>query len=73
MECLGSFSIVKGLTLVPKQHNASDITRPGEAGMNWRSCCRAVAAATGRGFKSSRPDVASRIGKFGYIGRISQG
>jgi len=29
--------------------------------------CRAVAAATGRRFKSSRPDVAARIGKFGYI------
>jgi len=35
--------------------------------MSWTKNCRAVAAATGRSFKSSRPDVAARVGKFGYI------
>src|SRR5512132_974820 len=63
-EDLGCCFTVKALTPVPVRRNASDITRPAEAGTSLTRCCRAVAAATGRRFKSSRPDVASRIGKF---------
>jgi len=51
------------------QRNESDITRLGEEGMSWTKSCRAVAAATGLRFKSSRPDVPSRMGKSGYIRR----
>jgi hypothetical protein len=58
----GSSSIVKALPLARKQHNASDITRQGEAGMNLTNSRRAVAAATGRRFKSSRPDMNHRDG-----------
>ena len=58
---------MKALTPVPVQHNASDITRAGEEGMSLTKGYRAVAAATGRRFKSSRPDVPSGIGKVGYI------
>jgi predicted GIY-YIG superfamily endonuclease len=47
--------------------NANDTTRVAVAEMNLISYDRAVAAATGRRFKSSRPDVAARVGKFGYI------
>jgi hypothetical protein len=45
----------------------NDTIRVAAAETNLRSYERAVAAATGRRFKSSRPDVAARIGKFGYI------
>ena len=41
--------------------------KTGEKGMSCTKSYRAVAGATGRRFKSSRPDVASRIGKVGYI------
>jgi predicted GIY-YIG superfamily endonuclease len=41
---------------VPKQRNASDITRPDKVEMSSRGSRRAVAAATGRGFKSHLPD-----------------
>ena len=39
-----------------EQHNASDTTRQDEAEMSSTSYGRAVAAATGRGFKSHQPD-----------------
>ncbi len=68
-ECLGCCSTVRASILVPVQRNVSDITRLGEEGMSWTKTCRVVAAATGRRFKSSRPDVAAHIGKFGYIRR----
>jgi hypothetical protein len=51
--------IVKGSPLAPNRHNASDITKRGAVGMNSTNYDRAVAAATGRRFKSSRPDIAS--------------
>ena len=56
MEYRGSSFIVKAFPHVPKQHNASDITRQEEAGMSSRRYRRAVAAATGRGFKSHQPE-----------------
>jgi hypothetical protein len=64
---LGCYSTVKALTLVPVHSNASDITGTDEEGMSWTKSCREVAAAAGRRFKSSRPDVASSIGKLGYL------
>jgi hypothetical protein len=57
MELRGSLFTAKALPVAPKQRNASDITKPGEVETNLISCGRAVAAATGRRFKSSRPDV----------------
>ena len=60
LERLGSSSIVKALSVALKQHNVSDITRQGEVGMNSTNSRRAVAAATGRRFKSSRPDMNHR-------------
>jgi hypothetical protein len=56
MEPHGFSSIVNALPLGQKRHNASDITRAGEAEMISISSLRAVAAATGRGFKSHQPD-----------------
>jgi len=50
------YSIAKGSPLVPKQRNASDITRPDEVEMSSKSNDRVVAAATGRGFKIHQPD-----------------
>ena len=59
MECRGSYSTAKLLLLAPKQPDASDITRRDEAGSSSIDYGRAVAAATGRRFKSSRPDFYS--------------
>src|SRR5207249_3974042 len=53
----GCCSTAKALTLVPVQRNASDITKSDEEGMSWTKSSRAVAAATGRRFKSSRRDL----------------
>jgi hypothetical protein len=47
----------KALPPAPKLHNASGTTRADEVGMNSIRYSRAVAAATGRGFKSHQPDV----------------
>src|SRR5258705_8375686 len=63
MVCHGSSFIAKPFLLARKRHNANDTTRVAVVEMNLISYDRAVAAATGRRFKSSRPDVASRIGK----------
>src|SRR5215813_9331988 len=46
---------VKALSLLPVQRNASVTIRPDEVGMSWTECRSAVAVATGRRFKSSRP------------------
>jgi hypothetical protein len=56
MERRGFSSIVKALPLAPKQRGVSDITRPDEVEMSSIGYGRAVAAATGRGFKSHQPD-----------------
>jgi hypothetical protein len=56
MERHGFSSIVKALLLVPKPSGANDITRPDEVETSSIGYCRAVAAATGRGFKSHQPD-----------------
>jgi hypothetical protein len=56
MERHGFSSIVKALPVAPKQRGASDITRPDEVEISSIGYCRAVAAATGRGFKSDQPD-----------------
>ena len=69
MAVRGCLFTAKVLPVDPKQRNASDTTRPDEVETNLIRYGRAVAAATGRRFKSSRPDVAARIGKFGYIRR----
>src|SRR5207248_5215248 len=45
----------KALPPGQKRHNASDITRAGKAERISISSLRAVAAATGRGFKSNKP------------------
>ena len=47
---------MKALPLAPKQRNASDIIRLARAETSSISYGRAVAAATGRGFKSHQPD-----------------
>ena len=52
---LGWRFTVKALTLLPVRRNASAIMRPDEAGMSWTDGRTAVAAATRRRFKSSRP------------------
>jgi len=52
MDCRGLKSKVKSLPLAPKQHNASNIIRLAGAETSSTSCDGAVAAATGRGFKS---------------------
>ncbi len=44
------------MPLAPKQRNASDIIRLARAETSSISYGRAVAAATGRGFKSHQPD-----------------
>ena len=48
--------MAKASPLAPKQHNANDTIRLGGAETTWTSYRRAVAAATGRGFKSHQPD-----------------
>jgi hypothetical protein len=61
----GCYSEVKALERIPVQRNASDITRPGGVGTNWKNYRRAVAAATRERVKSLSSDVASCIGKLG--------
>ena len=57
MECRGLSSTAKALLLAPKRLNASDTIRLAGGEMSSTSCGRAVAAATGRGFKSHQPNV----------------
>jgi hypothetical protein len=53
----GSSSHSEEFALVPQQRNVSDITKLARIETNSTRCNRAVAAATGRGFKSHQPDV----------------
>ena len=66
-ECLGSSSIAKPFATHSEAADINDSTRVAVAETNLINYHRAVAAATGRRSKSSCPDVAARIGKFGYI------
>jgi hypothetical protein len=59
MECPGFYSTAKVLLPAPKQRDASGTIRPDEAEISSTDCHRAVAAATGRRFKSSRPEINS--------------
>ena len=69
MECLGYSFTVKALPVAPKQRDARDITKLGEVEMSLISYSRAVAAATGRRFKSSRPDMNHSHGAL-HLGKI---
>ena len=57
MEDRGFCSTAKRSPPVPQQHSASGIAKRAEVGMNSKSYSKAVAAATGRGFKSHQPDL----------------
>ena len=60
MECRGFCSTLKPLPLDLKRQSVSDITRPDEVEKNSTAYGRAVAVATGRGFKSHQPDSLER-------------
>jgi len=56
MECHGFWSVAKALPADPKQRNASGTTKLDAVETSSTNHGRAVAAATGRGFKSHQPD-----------------
>src|SRR5438477_5989124 len=56
MACRGSWFTAKSFQRVAKQQPENDITKPAVVAMNLAHSYRAVAAATGRRFKSCRPD-----------------
>jgi hypothetical protein len=57
MACRGLWSTVKAFLVAPKPQKESDIINPAVVAMNSSAwVCSAVAAATGRGFKSRQPD-----------------
>jgi len=55
--CRGLWSTVKAFLVAPKPQKESDITNLAVVAVNSSAwVCSAVAAATGRGFESRRPD-----------------
>lgn len=61
MACRGLWSTVKAFLVVPKPQKESEITNLAVVAKNSSACvCSAVAAGTGRGFKSRRSDKNKR-------------